>query len=65
MTKKKKIFIAGHKGLVGSALSSTFKAAGYCDIKKQSINFSRMKDLIGFSLLRQKLVVFMVTLHIQ
>jgi GDP-L-fucose synthase len=32
MTKKKKIFIAGHKGLVGSALSSTFKAAGYCDI---------------------------------
>ena len=46
LSKKKKIFIAGHKGMVGSAILRCLKNKGYKNIitvSKKKLNFFRSK----------------------
>jgi len=39
MTKDSKIYIAGHRGLVGSAIVNNLKAKGYINVECLMLNF--------------------------
>jgi nucleoside-diphosphate-sugar epimerase len=75
--KSSRIFVAGHNGLVGSAILDTLRANGYTNIitvEKSQLNllnqsavldFLKTKTLIKFILQLQKLGVFLRITHIQ
>ena len=51
LSKKKKIFIAGHKGMVGSAVLRCFKDKGYKNLitaGKNKLNLLNQKETVNF-----------------
>lgn len=46
MTKKKKIYIAGHKGMVGSAIVQRFETEGYENIVIRSLSDLDLREQI-------------------
>ena len=76
MNSKKKIFIAGHKGLVGSAIKRRLELEEDIEIHTESkenlnlldkeavLNFFISNKLMKFIYVLQELVVFMQIIHI-
>lgn len=62
MDRSAKIFVAGHRGMVGSALVRRLRAAGYQDIvtcPRQSLDLTRQADVEAFLAEQKPRYVFM------
>ena len=78
LSKKSKIFVAGHKGLVGSAIVRKLTNKGYKNlitIEKKNLDLTnqsnvekflkKKKNHLLYLLLLQKLVVFILTIDLK
>ena len=62
MNKQTKIFIAGHRGMVGSAIQRQLEAAGYCNIitrRRAELNLCDQKQVAEFFASEQPEVVYL------